>query len=265
MQQDSSTVAWNQIGREWVALAQTGESRMQFLMPYTLETLGEVCGKKILDLGCGEGGYSRELAKRGAIVTAVDCSAEHIDYAMQETKRNGLDICHLVRNSNHLYEIGDSVFDLVLCSMMLMDCADLEGTVSEAARVLKPAGRILASVLHPCFNGNPSLGIGRQGEGIERQVVVKNYFSPSQWEAPLPNGTIPVVWHHRTLEEYVHTFVKSGLTIIGLLEPFPTQEQAKGSTMLAWLQKVPLFLFWDLKKQEKKTYDGKDGNHESGF
>ena len=53
--QDSSTKAWNNLGEEWFALAQNGESRMQFIMPYTLEKLGNVAGKKILDLGCGEG------------------------------------------------------------------------------------------------------------------------------------------------------------------------------------------------------------------
>ena len=56
---DSSTRAWNTLGKEWFELAQTGESRVHFIMPYTLAKLGDVAGKKILDLGCGEGGYSR--------------------------------------------------------------------------------------------------------------------------------------------------------------------------------------------------------------
>ena len=70
---DSSTRAWNTLGKEWFELAQTGESRVHFIMPYTLAKLGDVAGKKILDLGCGEGGYSRALAKKGAQVVAVDC------------------------------------------------------------------------------------------------------------------------------------------------------------------------------------------------
>ncbi len=74
IREDSSTQAWNKLGEEWFALAQNGESRMQFIIPYTLEKLGEVAGKKILDLGCGEGGYSRSLAKKGAELFSVDCS-----------------------------------------------------------------------------------------------------------------------------------------------------------------------------------------------
>ena len=102
--------------------------------------------------------------------------------------------------------------------MMLMDCEDFDGTIREATRVLKPGGRLFASVLHPCFDGNHDTGIGRQGTGIDREVVVMNYFEPKTWGAQL------------------------------------AKEQAEISVPIAWLQKIPLYLFWDLRKlttQEK--------------
>lgn len=249
MKHDSSTISWNQLGREWFELAQTGESRMYFIMPYMLERIGDVKGKKILDLGCGEGGYSRELAKRYAEVVAIDCSKSSIDYSTEQAEMNGLSIQHFIRNSNDLYGIDDNTFDIVLCSMMLMDCEDFDGTIKEVVRVLKPSGKLFASVLHPCFNGNHTNGIGRQGKGITREVVVKNYFQPTEWEAPLPNGLTSVIWRHRTFEDYVKTFIKSGLIIVDLNEPRPTMKQAQISTTIAWLQKIPLFLFWELRKQ----------------
>lgn len=248
MKQDSSTISWNRMGDEWFELARTGESRNCFIMPYMLKLLGDVKGKKILDLGCGEGGYSRALAKAGAELTAVDCSEKAISYASDLAAEENLNIAHYIRNSNDLFEISDEEFDIVLCSMMLMDCEDFEGTVREIARVLKPEGRLFASVLHPCFDGNHERGIGRQGSGIDRQVVVMNYFEPRQWEAPLFGGTIPVIWRHRTLEEYVKTFIKCGLTIVDMNEPTATEEQAKISVSMAWLQKIPLYLYWELKK-----------------
>ena len=51
MKQDSSTISWNNLGSEWFELATNAESRMYFIMPYTLAKLGDVEGKKILDLG----------------------------------------------------------------------------------------------------------------------------------------------------------------------------------------------------------------------
>lgn len=248
MKHDNSTRSWNNLGEEWFELAQTGESRMNFIMPYMLNIIGEVNEKKILDLGCGEGGYSRELAKKGAIMTSIDCSEPAINYAKKQADLNNYDITHHIRNSNDLYGVVDDSFDIVLCSMMLMDCEDFIGTVKEISRVLRRSGKLFVSVLHPCFNGNHAEGIGRQGEGIHREVVVKNYFSPVEWDAPLPGGVTSVTWRHRTLEDYIKTFTQCGLTLRDLNEPRPTDEQARISTPIAWLQKIPLFLFMELSK-----------------
>lgn len=154
MKEDSSTSSWGKLGREWLELAQTGESRMHFIMPYMLQIMRDVEGKRILDLGCGDGGYARELTKRNARVVAVDCSKSSIDYCIELALRCGMDIEHHIRNSNDLYGLEADSFDIVLCSMMLMDCEDLEGTLSEVFRVLKSNGKVFASVLHPCFSGN---------------------------------------------------------------------------------------------------------------
>jgi len=248
MKHDSSTLSWSAMGDEWFELAQTGESRIHFIMPQMLRLMGDVKGKRILDLGCGEGGYSRELTQRGATLTSIDCSEKAIEYARRLAEKEGLEIEHHVRNSNDLFDIPDAAYDIVLCSMMLMDCEDLEGTLREVHRVLVPGGRLFASILHPCFDGNHDTGIGRQGQGIDRQVVVMNYFEPKEWEAPLWQGTIPVIWRHRTLQDYVKAFVKAGFTITDLNEPQPDEEQEAVSVGIAWLKKIPLYLYWELRK-----------------
>lgn len=245
MKQDSSTHSWNHISEEWCDIAPINETRLYFIMPYMLRLMGEVSGKRILDLGCGEGGYSRELTRRGADIVAIDCAEYSIEYAKKLSLKEGLDIQYYIRNSNDLYKVESSSFDIVLCSMMLMDCEDLDGTIEEISRVLKPNGKLYASVLHPCFTGKK---IGREGKGINRKVVVEDYFNPVKYNQTLPGGKIEVVWRHRTFEEYVKLFVKYGLNIIDLNEARPTIEEAERSVAIAWLKKIPLFLFWELKK-----------------
>ena len=248
MRHDSSTTCWNKASREFCELVEENNPNNPgyFLPLYTLEQFTDVAGKRVLDLGCGEGRYSRALAQRGADVTGIDCAAYALDCARRKAEEAGLRISYQQRNSNELTGFAGDSFDIVLCAMMLMDCEDFAGTIREIARVLKPGGRFWCSVLHPCFNGK---GIGRQDTGIDRKAVVENYFSPAEWEQPLSRQSeIPVIWRHRTMQDYVKTFIGCGLTITDLNEPVPTPEQAAISTGIAWLQKIPIFLFWELTK-----------------
>ena len=251
MKEDSSTKSWGNIEmtEAWIKNAQINLHRIHFIMPFTFKQLGDVSGKVILDLGCGEGGYSRELARKGAIVTAIDCSENVINYCISKAEEEQLNISYHLRNSNDLYDISNEFFDIVLSSMMLMDCEDFEGTIKEITRVLKPSGKLFASVCHPCFH--LSGGIGRQRifhHNTDKEVVVSNYYHPTEWEVPLPSGNVKVIWRHRTIEDYVKTFIKCGLTITDLNEPIPTDEQAAVDVDIAWMQKIPIFMFWELKK-----------------
>ena len=68
MKRDTSTESWGKadMADEWIRLSQTSPHRNHFIMPFTFQKLGDVSGKAVLDLGCGEGGYSRGLARKGA-------------------------------------------------------------------------------------------------------------------------------------------------------------------------------------------------------
>jgi 2-polyprenyl-3-methyl-5-hydroxy-6-metoxy-1,4-benzoquinol methylase len=246
MKHDSSTDCWNQITDAWIDVAQTNDFRMLYIMPFTLSRLGDVAGKTILDIGCGEGGYSRALAKKGADVSAVDCSENVIKYSKIKAADENLIISHYLRNSSDLYDIPDNFFDIVLSSMMLMDCEDFSGTMSEISRVMKPGGKLFVSVLHPCFNGRSIRS--QMADGV-RQVVVRDYFTPTEWEAPITSGSdVNVIWRHRTLQDYVKAFIKNGLKITDLNEPVPDDEQIAASYRISWLSKIPMFIFFELEK-----------------
>lgn len=245
MRQDSSTECWNQVGMDFMDKAQTNDFRMHYIMPYTLEKLGEVDGKHVLDLGCGEGGYSRALAREGATVTSVDCSELFVQYAIDKAKAEALSINTICCNSNHLEGICDSCFDIVLCAMMLMDIEDLDGTLKEIYRVLKPDGKVFISILHPCFKSKESKWV-HEDEKIK--VIIDDYFNPTEWVANIQGIQAPVIYRHRTLSDYIKSFVKNRFELIDMNEPLPTEEQMSHSPRIRWLSKIPMYLFMELKK-----------------
>ena len=242
---DSSTISWNKAGKGLCDVAETNDFRMYFIMPYTLQQFGDVSDKKILDIGCGDGGYSRALAHKGASVTSIDCAIDAINFAMKKANEEGLKIEHFVRNSNDLYDIGDSAFDIVLCSMMLMDIEDFEGTLKEIYRVIKPKGKVFISMLHPCFKPKESKWT-LEDETIK--VIVADYFNPTEWVGEIKGINAPIIYRHRTLSDYIKAFNKIGFRLIDMNEPLPSEEQINLSPRIGWLSKIPMFLFMEIEK-----------------
>lgn len=91
----------------------------KYLEEYSLfEMLGEVQGKKVLDLACGEGFYTRKVKEAGAAeITGVDISAEMIRLAEEEERTRPLGCKYLNRDVAEL-EIAESV-DIVVAMYLL--------------------------------------------------------------------------------------------------------------------------------------------------
>ncbi len=179
--EDSSTRAWDAVAKDWVRHADENDYRNLILMPFTLEMLGDVRNARILDLGCGEGGYSRELAARGAKVVGVDGSAELIATATQRSAEVGYRIEFVCANVSDLQPLASNNFDIVLASMVLMDVEDYGRAIDEVWRVLAPDGQLLMSITHPCFS-TPDSGWVRSEPGGKKHFAVDRYFERCAWE-----------------------------------------------------------------------------------
>jgi malonyl-CoA O-methyltransferase len=122
--------------------------------------LGNVKGKKILDVGCGTGRHAIALAKDGASVTGVDFAEAMLVAA--RAKADGLDVCFL---AGELQSIPlQEQFDVVLCSLVFNHVEDLVPGFQEMSRLVRPGGRIIVTDLRtdlyfrkarviPLFNG----------------------------------------------------------------------------------------------------------------
>lgn len=248
MHPDSSTESWEGIADQWVAHADTNDYRNHFLMPLTLQALGEVRGRKVLDLGCGEGGHARELVRRGAQVVAVDGSRRLVEVARERTAAAGLDIEYVCANANHLEGVADASFDLVLASMSLMDVEDYPGAVAEVFRVLRAGGELLMSITHPCFTGPVSEWV-KDESGQARYFAVDRYFERSAWEDRIARGfSSAVIRRHRPLEDYIGGLLRAGFVLREFREPTATEEDLEKSVRFWKLKRIPYFLFMRWEK-----------------
>jgi ubiquinone/menaquinone biosynthesis C-methylase UbiE len=240
---DSSTRSWENVADDWVRHADTNDYRNYFLLPLTMQMLGDVGGRAALDLGCGEGGYSRELARRGARVTAVDGSARLIEVARERTLAEGLRFDYICTNANALDSIAAASFDLIVASMSLMDVEDYGGAVREAHRVLRSGGELLMSVTHPCFSAPVSEWV-RDDTGHPQFFAIDRYFERTQWEDFIARGfRAPVVRRHRPLEDYIGVLLQAGFELCEFREPRATADDVKKSARFEHLTRIPYFLF----------------------
>jgi SAM-dependent methyltransferase len=101
-------------------------------------------GVNVLDYGCGNGEFSRVLARRGARVVGIDISPKLVEQARASAAKMGLNgLCpqFMVGDAHHT-PFADNTFDYVVGNGALHHL-DLELAYAEIARVLKPGGKAL--------------------------------------------------------------------------------------------------------------------------
>ncbi|CBN54270.1 MULTISPECIES: class I SAM-dependent methyltransferase [Kamptonema] len=107
---------------------------------FILKQLGDITGKKLLDLGCGAGENSVYFAKKGALCVATDYSPGMVEVALQLAEKNGVKIEGCTANAMEL-EFPDNTFDIVYASNLLHHLPEPKIAIREMHRVLKPGGK----------------------------------------------------------------------------------------------------------------------------
>jgi ArsR family transcriptional regulator len=97
----------------------------------------------VADLGTGEGRFALLLAQRAARVIAVDNSAKMIEIGREQALRNGIENVEFRLGDLEQVPIDDGAVDLVFFSQSLHHALHPERAIEEAARILRPAGRIV--------------------------------------------------------------------------------------------------------------------------
>jgi SAM-dependent methyltransferase len=197
-----------------------------------LELAGDVAGSRVLDLACGQGRLSRELARRGAAVVGADLSAKLLAKARAAEEQEELGITYVHVDLTSTGALTGERFDGVVCHFGLSDIDDLDGTLATVARVLDRKGWFVLSIVHPCFPGSGPDAPSSWQPG-------RGYHAEGWWLANNPGFRGKVGANHRTLSTYLNGLLEHGLRIEHVSEPEPEAGwfEAKGGG-----EPVPLYL-----------------------
>jgi SAM-dependent methyltransferase len=184
-----------------------------------LELVPTPQGSRVLDLACGQGRVSRELARRGARVVGVDVSDGLLDIARQMERASPMGITYVRADATRADAISAERFDGVVCNFGLSDIDDLDGGLATVSRVLPDGGWFVFAILHPCFPGwdadAPSSWPPDQG-----------YTTEGWWLASNTGFRGQVGANHRMLATYLNALVRHGFQLEDVREPDPGPEWA---------------------------------------
>jgi SAM-dependent methyltransferase len=227
--------AWEENAASWIlwARAPGHDSYWLFHRDLFLELLPGPSGRT-LDLGCGEGRLARDLASRGYDVAGVDASPTMV--AAAHDAAPAMEV--------HVADAADlpfpaSSFGLVVAFMSLQDVDDLPGAVREAARVLRPGGRLCLAVVHPLS----SAGSFESRTATSRFVIQGSYLDESVTDVTAERDGLAMrfVSRHRPLESYTEELAANGLLIERVREAKLPEAMFTGEHSTRWTR-IPLFL-----------------------
>ena len=175
--------------------------------------LGDVRGKKILELGAGAAAGTRWLDGQGADAVAMDLSAGMLRHAREAADRSGVRV-PLVQADALALPFADEAFDIVYTAFGAIPfVADSGAAMREVARVLRPGGSWVFSITHPMrwiFWDEP---------GEDGLVARNSYFDRTPYVETDEQGVPTYVEQHRTLGDRIRELVTAGFVLRDLIEP----------------------------------------------
>lgn len=242
--------SWGGVGDWYDKHLQSGTTNHDTVVyPRLTRLLGEVKGKKILDLACGQGIFSHRLAEAGALVTGVDLGRELIDIAKKEADGKKGHADFFASPSHDLYMVKDKEVDIIIISLAIQNIEEVKGTFAECARVLKKGGRLLIVMNHPAFRipKESSWGFDEKQEVQYRRL--DSYLSEQKVKIDMTPGSEKdkkyTYSFHRPLQYYSKLLEKSDFLIKRLEEWESVKESEPGVRQKAEnkaRKEFPLFL-----------------------
>lgn len=212
--------------------------------PAVRSEIGSVKDLRVLDLGCGDGGFGQWLLDHGAHhYQGVDSSAEMLALAKLALAGRPAQVWH--SRIEDFSTTAGSV-DLIVSRLALHYVQPLHELMQRCGTWLAPGGRLLITVVHPVITSHDARASTKEPR---TNWVVDNYFNSS----PRPQSWLgaEVLFYHRTIEEYFTAVRSAGFEITALRECAPNRAAFAANTAeYDRRRRIPLFLLLTARQPE---------------
>ncbi|OZD82142.1 class I SAM-dependent methyltransferase [Rhodococcus sp. 05-339-2] len=235
------------IAKEWDRLAfrrsndiraGTDLSYLHVLSPTVFSLLGGRLHEQadVLDIGCGTGNLTVELAKYAQRAVGIDPSGGSLDLAMKIGAES--DNCEWSNQTVQQYSESPESrqrFDVLVANMVLMDTLDLKGTLHAIHELGKPGASFVWTITHPAFW--PSYwGYDRASwYDYNAEIQIESEFRSSAGSTGVRTTHV-----HRPLSTYLNAFADHNLLPEEIIEPTPVRSMVPTDYIDTW--KFPRFL-----------------------
>lgn len=204
-----------------------GEAGSEFhrhvVLPGTLRLLAAKPGEQVLDVACGQGVLCRLLAKGGVKATGVDAAEELIETAEDYNATLPADAPvpkFRVADARELDHLPENFYDAAAAVLAIQNINPIQPVFQGVARCLKPSGKFVIVIMHPCFRGAKETEWGWDGTKVQYRRVDRYLLprkSPIVTHPGKPAGGYTWTFH-KPIESYVKALRNAGLLIDGLEE-----------------------------------------------
>ncbi len=201
-----------------------------------------------LDLGCGEGRFSRLMAGEGLDVTGVDPTRALVREASRRAQQAGPGGARFLTGRAEAIPLQEDSVDLVVAYLCLMDIEDLHAAYGEIIRVLRPGGRLLVANLSSFATAMPrddfANGWLRQHRAAPPGAFVcEDYHATrSYWVGW--RGIRVRNWH-RPMQDYLAPLMRRGMTLTHFAEPVPGDGPHE---LVSYYRRAPMFVLMEWQK-----------------
>jgi ubiquinone/menaquinone biosynthesis C-methylase UbiE len=206
--------------------------------PVVCELIGEVNGNKILDLGCGDAKFAKDLFDLGCDeYVGIEGSSNMVQIASQSL--DGFN-AKVIQTTMEDWEYPHDTFDLVISRLAVHYIQDIDSLFQKIYQTLKPNGSLTFSVEHPVITST------LQPSGTRTNWIVDNYFIEGYREQQWLGGKVQK--YHRSIEQYYRALQMAGFSIEHLRESTPQRNNFINEETYERRLRIPLFLFLSAKK-----------------